>query len=131
MSRVRERYEGPVRQNVARSVAALHARRARILAAFDDAHVWTSERGRLREWISWADLRRVLVITTSNGPFTCDVFLVFEGDDGGCVVPLEAEGHDAIVERTLKLPGFDHAAFAQAMGCTVDRTFVCWGRARR
>ena len=79
--------------------------------------------------VRWADLERVLIETTSGGPFVEDVFWVLLGRPGGCVIPIAAAGIDPLVARLARLPGFDHSAVSEAMKCTTDRTFLCWKRA--
>ena len=97
----------------------------------DDQSVTCRRAGGLVETVRWDDLRAVLVMTTSDGPFTDDVFWVLAGENSGCVVPSEADGCDKLLERLQRLPGFDNAAVVEAMGCTDDRRFVCWQRERR
>jgi hypothetical protein len=38
------------------------------------------------ERVAWADLQKVEVVTTGDGPFAPDVFWVLHGTDGGCAV---------------------------------------------
>jgi len=80
------------------------------------------------ERVSWADLQRVEVVTTDEGPFVPDVFWVLHGTDGGCAVPQGATGDSALLERLQTLPGFDNKAFIDAMTCASDRRFLCWQR---
>ena len=81
------------------------------------------------ERVSWADLQKVEVVTTGDGPFAPDVFWVLHGTDGGCAVPQGATGDRQLLERLQTLPGFDNGSFIEAMSSTSDRRFVCWQRA--
>ena len=86
--------------------------------------------GRTEE-IRWDDLREVGIITTDAGPYVDDVFWVLLGDEGGCVVPSEAEGSAELLKRLQELPGFDDGAVIRAMVCTDNERFVVWQRASR
>jgi hypothetical protein len=81
------------------------------------------------ERVGWADLQKVEVVTTRDGPFAPDVFWVLQGTDGGCAVPQGATGDSQLLERLQALPGFDNHAFIEAMSSTSDRRFLCWQRA--
>jgi hypothetical protein len=81
------------------------------------------------ERVGWADLQKVEVVTTSDGPFAPDVFWVLHGTECGCAVPQGATGDRQLLERLQTLPGFDNGAVIEAMTCTSDRRFVCWQRA--
>lgn len=80
------------------------------------------------ERVGWADLQKVEVVTTGDGPFGPDVFWVLHGTDGGCAVPQGATGDSQLLERLQALPGFDNKALIEAMSCTSDRRFLCWQR---
>jgi hypothetical protein len=79
------------------------------------------------ERVAWADLQEVLILTTADGPFGEDVYIVLAGRDGsGCVVPQSAPESSQLLERLQRLPGFDNAAVIRAMGSAEDARFVCW-----
>lgn len=81
------------------------------------------------ESVLWSEIQQVTVITTDEGPWLEDVFFMLMVDESsGCCVPQMAEGAKAVVDRILKLPGFNEAMFREAMGCTSNRRFVCWVR---
>ena len=98
---------------------------------FDDERVVRTMRDGRTEQVRWDDLREVGIVTTDAGPFVDDVFWLLIGDEGGCVVPSEAEGTGALLARLQELPGFDNGAVVRAMGCTDDERFVVWQRATR
>ena len=79
--------------------------------------------------IAWSDLREVGVLTTDEGPWVEDVFFALIGPSAaGFLVPQGSDGSQALVERLLKLPGFNELLFIEAMGSTANRKFVCWSR---
>jgi|SRR5688572_22754650 len=82
------------------------------------------------ERVGWADLEKVELVTTGEGPFAPDVFWVLHGTAGGCAVPQGATGDKELLERLQALPGFDNGAVVEAMGSTSDRTFLCWQRTK-
>ena len=81
------------------------------------------------ERVGWADLQKVEVVTTGDGPFAPDVFWVLHGTDGGCAVPQGAAGDGQLLERLQTLPGFDNRSLIEAMSSTSDRRFLCWQKA--
>ena len=80
------------------------------------------------ESIRWADLQKVEVYTTSDGPFLPDVFWVLHDTQGSCTIPQGASGEKQLADLLLALPGFDHEAFIQAMSSTQEAVFTCWTR---
>jgi hypothetical protein len=92
----------------------------------DERGVTCRRPGGTVEAVAWADLRAVEILTTDEGPWSEDVFWVLHGRGGGCVVPQEAEGSNALLERLQQLPGFDNAAVIRAMGSTENARFPCW-----
>ena len=97
--------------------------------SFDDEKVVRTRRNGQTESVRWADLSRVSVITTGDGPWSEDVFLVLEGTEGGCAVPQGAAGSNLLLTRLQALPGFNNQAFINAMGCASNERFICWERA--
>jgi hypothetical protein len=80
------------------------------------------------ERVAWADLQKVEIVTTADGPLAPDVFWVLHGTDGGCAVPQGATGDGQLLERLQALPGFDDHAVIEAMRSTSNRRFLCWQR---
>ena len=78
------------------------------------------------ERVAWADLTRVWILTTDEGPFVEDSFWVLEGGNGeGCVVGNE-EMPGELLDRLMALPGFNHDTMIKAMGTADDGRFECW-----
>lgn len=82
------------------------------------------------EAIRWADLAEVEIVTTSDGPWSDDVYWLLMSADltQGCRVSSEAEGMQALLARLQQLPGFDNEAVIRAMGSTADARFRAWRR---
>jgi hypothetical protein len=75
------------------------------------------------------DILKVIVRTTSDGPFSEDIFYELVMPQGAIVLPSQAGGMRILVdEHLLKLPGFDYETFIKAMGSTGDQAFVCFER---
>ena len=77
--------------------------------------------------VRWDALTEVALMTTSQGPFEEDVFLVLTCDDGATeAIPLgEAK---ELLPRLQQLPGFDNETFIQAMGVSEEGISVLWRR---
>ena len=78
-----------------------------------------------RMHVAWSGLVEVGILTTSDGPWGEDVYVVLK-DGGGafCAVPHALASE--LLKRLLRLPGFDHEKFIAAMGTTSEAKFVCW-----
>jgi hypothetical protein len=101
----------------------------RFMVRLSDSEVVCERSDGKIERVGWADLQKVEVVTTSDGPLSPDVFWVLHGTHGGCAVPQGATGESQLLERLQALPGFDNRAVIEAMSCTSDRRFLCWQRA--
>jgi hypothetical protein len=83
------------------------------------------------EHVAWAKLVEVTIVTTSEGPFAEDVWFVLHADDGtGCAVGHDQATRSGLVDRLLKLTGFEYEAFTRAMSETNDARFTVWKRDR-
>jgi hypothetical protein len=102
---------------------------SRFVVRLSDAEVVCERPDGKIERVGWADLQKVEVVTTSDGPFVPDVFWVLHGTAGGCAIPQGATGDSQLLERLQTLPGFDNRAFIEAMSCVSNRRFLCWQRA--
>jgi len=96
------------------------------IVTFDSDSVhYTSESRRVE--LLWADLDRVLIKTTDEGPMKPDVFFVLEPADGVPLeIPSEAQGTEELLLRLQELPNFDSGAVIEASGSTEKATFLCW-----
>jgi hypothetical protein len=93
----------------------------------DARGVWRYAGRELLEGIRWADLVKVSIRTTDQGPLLEDFFFLLEGQDGrGCTVPAELAQPAGLLTWLQRLAGFDHEAVIQASTSTQDREFPCW-----
>lgn len=99
--------------------------------AVDAERICYSREGHEEQSMAWQEITCIEVVTTDEGPFAEDVFLVFHGagDKPGLVVPQGAQGNEELADRVVQLPGFDHEAFIAAMGSTSNARFLCWRKA--
>jgi hypothetical protein len=72
------------------------------------------------------DIRRVVIRTTDRGPFDDDVFFVIEATTGRFVIPQQAAVAGDLLSNLQELPGFDHEAVIESIGCVENREFLCW-----
>jgi hypothetical protein len=86
-------------------------------------------RKRIREAIRWEDVNRIWYVTTSDGPWLPDAWLLLEGDHGGCSFPTEATGVKGFWDQLKqRFPGFDYQPMIR--GGTDDARYLCWERQR-
>ncbi|MGV3605188.1 MAG: hypothetical protein ACO1RA_02190 [Planctomycetaceae bacterium] len=80
---------------------------------------------RATETIRWDDIDEIRLVTTSDGPFSPDQWYLFVGTGGGCSVPSEAKGFEALwnVFKT-RFPGFDYEGIIDARATENQR--VLW-----
>lgn len=109
-------------------LAQLRRRRGPCVVKLDDQGATCPRPDGTEERVAWDDLEAVEVRTTDAGPFVDDVSWVLHGGIGGCVVPSEAEGASALIERLQRPPGFDDLRMIEAMSSTDNATFLCWRR---
>ncbi len=80
------------------------------------------------EQLNWNDVCEIVIITTDEGPFHPDVWLVLIGDDQGCSIPLGAPNFDGVYDIVSKYEGFNYERWIEAMGCAENARFVIWKR---
>jgi hypothetical protein len=86
-------------------------------------------RQRKRESIRWADVNQIWYITTDTGPRLPDEWFLFDGENGGCSFPTEAEGMKAMWDEIeQRFPGFDYDPIVK--GPIVVARHLCWERQR-
>lgn len=103
---------------------------SKVSLAFDDESITTRFADGTRKTVHWAELTKVVIVTTDEGPFVDDVFWrLYAGDDVKVAYPQIVEGSgpllDAMQER---LEGFDNEAVITAMGSTDNARFTVWER---
>lgn len=79
------------------------------------------------ERVSWADLVRVSIMTTDEGPFCEDWYwLLFASDGTGCAIGQALACEVDLLTALQRLPRFNDAAVIQAAGSTTWCEFACW-----
>jgi len=78
------------------------------------------------ENIFWYDLQQVSIVTTDEGPFSADVWLVLKGLAGTIRVPQGNPGYDSVYDHVSGLEGFDYQGVIDAMMSTENNEFILW-----
>ena len=100
---------------------------SQVLVTIEDEVVRCTWPGQEPATLSLDQLSRVLIKTTDDGPFACDLFWILEGRSGTPItVPKGATGEDDLVAYLVELDGFDHMRMIVAMGSTSNNLFECW-----
>jgi len=82
---------------------------------------------RPREAIRWDDVIRISFVTTSDGPWLPDAWILLEGSSGGCSMPTEAAGFEVMWEEfKQRFAGFNYEPLIA--GGTDDARYLCWER---
>ncbi len=71
-----------------------------------------------REELAWDALEKVVVRVSDRAPWVGTAWLILAGDAAsqqGCVVPMTAANHEALVQRLQELPGFHQQKLDNAM----------------
>jgi len=76
--------------------------------------------------IFWYDLQEVSIITTDEGPFAADVWLVLKGNAGTIRIPQGNPGYDTVYDRVSGLEGFNFQGVIDAMMSTENNEFILW-----
>jgi len=101
--------------------------RAPLTVVVDDVGVRRMSGARVHERCDWSALVQVSIVTTDVGPGREDLFFLLHATDGsGCAVPHSDAVAVDLLTALQRLPGFDNAAVAEAMGSTTEAMFVCW-----
>ncbi|MFK8112159.1 MAG: hypothetical protein AB8B91_08140 [Rubripirellula sp.] len=96
------------------------------LTTIDEAAFTCTRSDQTLASIHWTDLKRVLIVTTDEGPFLEDVFFVLDAGEHSFVIPQSDPLSGVLLERLQELPGFDNEAVVQSMGSVSNDRFVCW-----
>jgi hypothetical protein len=82
---------------------------------------------RPRESIRWDDVNRIWYVTTSDGPWLPDQWILLEEEHEGCSFPTEATGFDGMWdELKQRFADFDYEPLIR--GETDDARHLCWER---
>ena len=78
------------------------------------------------EQIQWAAIEKIELVTTDEGPWLPDVWLVLSGGGDICSIPQGASHYEEVYDKVSALPGFDFEAVLSAMTSTDNARFVLW-----
>lgn len=81
---------------------------------------------RKTEQIKWNDIEEIAIITTDEGPFLPDVWLILTGKTKGCSLPLGAPKFDDVYNAISKFEGFNFEEFIKSMGSAENKRFELW-----
>lgn len=104
---------------------------ALVHVSFDDGEIVCTHPESTVRRVAWAEITRVGLRTTSEGPWLPDVFWSIHAghDEPAIVFPQGATGEPELLQAfQRRLPGFDDGELIRAMGTTTDRTFLLWSR---
>src|SRR5262245_43293441 len=78
------------------------------------------------ERMAWADVVRIVVVTTDEGPMLSDVFTFLESARAALVIPQDAVGNESFTDALTRVAGFNNGAFIAAMTSDENAEFECW-----
>ncbi len=76
--------------------------------------------------IQWAEIEKIELVTTDEGPWLPDVWLVLSGGGNICSIPQGASHYEEVYDKVSALPGFDFESVLSAMTSTDNARFVLW-----
>ena len=78
--------------------------------------------------VAFADLSGIVIETNDSGPWGADIWWLLFGADGElvCGFPQGATGDKPVIDRLMKLPGFDFEQLTNAMCSTDNAVFPVW-----
>lgn len=88
-----------------------------VINLYDDRAVVHRPDGQ-REEVSWDALERVIVRVSDRAPWAGTAWLILVGDGDskqGCVVPLDAANHDALLRHLRAMPAFSEQKLDNAL----------------
>lgn len=74
--------------------------------------------------VAWADVSRLTLITTDQGPWTEDLFYHVIYTDGELTLPSKAQGMDGFNNHVMSLPGYSPEAHTAASCSTENNSFA-------
>ena len=82
----------------------------------------------LEEKMLWKEINHIQILTTDEGPYVCDVFIVLRNSktNEGIILPHDREETTQVIDRILQFPGFDLETFVKAMGSSENKWFNVW-----
>ena len=78
------------------------------------------------EQIKWNEIEKISIVTTDEGPFLPDVWLILMGNEKGCSMPQGAPKYDEVYDIISKYEGFDFEQVIKAVTSTDNAKFELW-----
>ncbi|GAA3582118.1 hypothetical protein [Snuella lapsa] len=91
-----------------------------------DDYVMVEHPKRDIEKINWDEIQEISIVTTDEGPFLPDVWLMLMGNDKGCSMPQGAPKYDEVYDIVSKYDGFDFEEVIKAATSTDNAKFELW-----
>lgn len=91
-----------------------------------DDYVKVEHPKRDTEQINWNEIEEISILTTDDGPFLPDVWLMLIGNGKGCSMPQGAPKYDEVYDIVSKYEGFDFEEVIMAATSTDNAKFELW-----
>ncbi|WP_375580333.1 hypothetical protein ABWH96_04660 [Marivirga tractuosa] len=78
--------------------------------------------------INWNDIDEIVVVTTDEGPFLPDFWLVLLGKDNSCSLPQGAPKYDEVFEIISMYEGFNFDEYIKSVSSVEKARFELWKR---
>jgi len=79
------------------------------------------------EEIDWDEIEEIEIITTDEGPFLPDVWLVLTGKNNkGCSIPQGSAGWTKVYDIVSKYEGFNFEKVIESASSTENKVFDIW-----
>lgn len=96
------------------------------LITLTEEYVKVEHPSRETEQINLADINEIGIVTTDEGPYLPDVWMVLMGEKSGCSLPQGAPKFDDVYDIVSKFEGFDYDEVINAMGSADNASFTIW-----
>jgi hypothetical protein len=81
---------------------------------------------RPEEEINWNEIEEINIMTTDQGPFVPDVWLILMGNGKRCSIPQGYSGWEDVYNKVSKFPGFDFENVIKSATSIENKTFNLW-----
>ncbi len=81
------------------------------------------------EEIDWEEIEEIKIITTDEGPFLPDVWLILMGKNNkGCSIPQGSAGWTKVYDIVSKYEGFNFDKVIESATSTENKVFDIWNK---
>ena len=91
-----------------------------------DENLTVAHPGQTVQQIQWSAIEKIELVTTDEGPWLPDVWLVLSGGGDVCSIPQGAKHYEEVYDKISVLPDFDFEAVLSATRCTDNARFMLW-----